>query len=84
MKYFQLREKPHCNLRYTSEFIIPVIVLSHSVYHGRESASYLEPKLWELISLVIPQINTFSGFKKAIKKLETYHLPMQDLQNILT
>ena len=67
MKYFQLREKPHYNLRYTSEFIIPVIVLSHSVYHGRESAFYLGPKLWELISPVIPQINTFSGFKKAIK-----------------
>ena len=39
---FQLREKSHYNLRYTSEFIIPPI---HSVYHGRESASYLGPKL---------------------------------------
>ena len=33
---FQLREKSHYNLRYTSEFIIS---LSHSVYHGSESAS---------------------------------------------
>ena len=62
---FQLREKSHYNLRYTSEFIIPPI---HSVYHGRESASYLGPKLWELIPTVIRQIDTLSGFKKAIKK----------------
>ena len=50
---FQLREKSHYNLRYTSEFIIPPI---HSVYHGSESASYLEPKIWELIPPVIRQI----------------------------
>ena len=37
---FQLTEKSHYNLRYTSEFIIPPI---HSVYHGSESASYLGP-----------------------------------------
>ena len=43
---FQLREKSHSNLRYTSEFIIPPI---HSVYHGSESVSYLGPKIWELI-----------------------------------
>ena len=47
---FQLREKSHYNLRYTSEFIIPPI---HSVYHGSESASYLRPKIWELIPHVI-------------------------------
>ena len=61
---FQLREKSHYNLRYTSEFIIPPI---HSVYHGSESVSYLGPKIWELIPPVIRQIDTFSGFKKAIK-----------------
>ena len=70
---FQLREKSHYNLRYTSEFIIPPI---HSVYHGSESASYLGPKRWELIPPVIKQIDTLSRFKKAMKKC------MQDLQNI--
>ena len=39
---FQLGEKSHYNLRYTSEFIIPPI---HSVYHGSESVSYLGPKI---------------------------------------
>ena len=69
---FQLREKSHYNLRYTSEFIIPPI---HSVYHGRESASYLGPKLWELIPTVIRQIDTLSGFKKAIKKWKPTNCP---------
>ena len=54
---FQLREKSHYNLRYTSEFIIPPI---HSVYHGSESVSYLGPKIWELNPPVIRQIDTFS------------------------
>ena len=61
---FQLREKSHYNLRYTSEFIIPPI---HSVHHGSESISYLGPKIWELIPPVIRQIDTFPGFEKAIK-----------------
>ena len=69
---FQLREKSHYNLRYTTEFIIPPI---HSVYHGRESASYLGPKLWELIPTVIRQIDTLSGFKKAIKKWKPIDCP---------
>ena len=69
---FQLREKSHYNLRYTSEFIIPPI---HSVYHGSESVSYLGPKIWELIPPVIRQIDTFSGFKKAIKKWKPTNCP---------
>ena len=69
---FQLREKSHYNLRYTSEFIIPP---SHSVYHGSESASYLGPTIWELILPIIRQIDTFSGFKKAIKKWKPTNCP---------
>ena len=62
---FQLREKSHYNLRYTSEFFI---LLTHSVCNGSESVSYLGPTIWELIPPVIRQIDTFSRFKKAIKK----------------
>ena len=65
MKYFSLREKSHYNLHYTTEFIIPPI---HNVYHGRDSASDLgNLQLWELIPTQIRQIDTLSGFKKAIK-----------------
>ena len=69
---FQLREKSHYNLRYTSEFLIPPI---HSVYYGSESVSHLGPKIWELIPPVIRQIDTFSGFKKAIKKWKPTNCP---------
>ena len=69
---FQLTEKSHYNLRYTSEFIIPPI---HSVYHGSESASYSGPKLWELIPTVIRQIDTLSGFKKVIQKCKPTDCP---------
>ena len=61
---FQLSKKSYYNLRYTTELITPPI---HSVYHGRESASYSGPKLRELIPTVMRQIDTLSGFKKAIK-----------------
>ena len=69
---FQLREKSHYNLRYTSEFIISPI---HSVCHGSESLSCLGPKIWELIPPVIRQIDTFSGFEKAIKKWKPTNYP---------
>ena len=69
---FQLTEKSHYNLRYTSEFIIPPI---HSVYHGSESASYSGPKLWELIPTVIRQIDTLSGFKIATKEWKPINCP---------
>ena len=68
----QLREKPHYNLRYTSELIIPPI---HSVYHGSESVSSLGPKIWELVPPGIRQINTFSKLKKAIKKWKPTNCP---------
>ena len=68
----QFREKSHYNLRYTSKFIIPPI---HSVYHGSESVSYLGPIIWELIPPVIRQIDTFSRFKKTIKKWKPPNCP---------
>ena len=62
---FQLTEKSHYNLHYTTEFIIPLI---HNVYHSRDSTSDLgNLQLWELIPTVIRQIDTLFGFKKAIK-----------------
>ena len=61
---FQIREESRYNLRYTSLFTIPPI---HSVYNSRESVSYMDPKIWELIPHAFKHINSLSGFKKAIK-----------------
>ena len=70
---FQLREESHCyNLRYISKLFIPPI---HSVYRGSESASYLGPKIWELIPPVIWQIESFDGFKKEMKKWKPTNCP---------
>ena len=41
---FKLRENTHYNLRHTSQFRVDPI---HSVFNGSESASNLEPKMWE-------------------------------------
>ena len=78
---FQLREKSHYNLRYTSEFTISPI---HSVYSGSESVSYLGPKIWELIPTVIRQIDTFSGFTKAIKKWKPTDRPCRVCKTYVT
>ena len=59
---FQIREESRHNLRYTSQFTIPPV---HSVYNGRESVSYMGPKISELIPLAFKQINSLAGFKKS-------------------
>ena len=69
---FQIREESRYNLRYTSLFTIPPI---HSVYNGRESVSYMGSKIWELIPHAFKQINSLSGFKKAIKTWKPSNCP---------
>ena len=69
---FQPREESHYNLRYASKIFIPPI---HSVYHGSKSASFLGPKIWELIRPVIRQIESFDRFKKEIKKWKPTNCP---------
>ena len=66
---FKLRNTPHYNLRHTSHFSTDPI---HSVYNGTESASYLGPKIWEQIPAEIKNKDSLDGFKKEIKKIETY------------
>ena len=69
---FQIREESRYNLRYTSQFTIPPI---HSVYNGRESVSYMGPKICEFIPHAFKQINSLSGFKKAIKEWKPSNCP---------
>ena len=62
---FKLRENRNYNLRHTSKFLVDPI---YSVFNGRESASYLGPKIWELIPFEIKNINSLVAFKKEIRK----------------
>ena len=51
MKYFNIEKNLIIyNLRYASKFVIQPI---QSVYHGKEPAPYLRPKIWKLIAPVI-------------------------------
>ena len=58
---FQIREESRYKLRYTSQFtILPI----HSVYNGRESVSFMGPKILKVIPPAFKQIQSLSGFKK--------------------
>ena len=41
---------------------------AHSVYHGTESLSFLEPKIWELVPDDTKQSESLKIFKYKIKK----------------
>ena len=69
---FQIREEYCYSLRYTSQFATPPI---HIVYNGRESVSFMGPKIWKLIPLAFKQIKSLSGFKKAIKEWKPSNFP---------
>ena len=71
---FQIREKSRYNLCYVSQFTIPSI---HSVYNGRESVSFMDPKIWKLIPPAFKQIKSLSGFKKAIKEWKPSNCPFR-------
>ena len=62
MKYFRLgKNLVITDVTHLSLQIPPI----HSVYNGRESVSYMSPKIWELIPPAFKQINPLSGFKKS-------------------
>ena len=69
---FQIREESPYNLRYAPQFTIPSI---HSVYNGRESVSFMVPKMWKLIPPAFKQIKSLLGFKKAIKEWKPSNCP---------
>ena len=61
------------NLRKPSEFVRPK---GHSVFHGKESISYLGPQIWDMISVEMKLKNN-RCISKGSKKLEIRKLFMQ-------
>ena len=57
------------NLRKPSEFVRPKV---HSVFHGKESISYLGPQIWDMIPVEMKNLTTMCAFKREVKnwKLE--------------
>ena len=60
------------NLRYASEFSVPNV---KSTFHGKESFSYLGPKIWDLVPKELKELSSLSAFKKAIKKWKPQNCP---------
>ena len=53
------------NLRQNSQFSRPPI---NTVYHGTESISNVESKIWDLVPSNLKEISESDKFKKAIKQ----------------
>ena len=61
---FPINRNPY-NLRQNSQFSRPPI---NTVYHGTESISNVESKIWDLVPSNLKEISEADKFKKAIKQ----------------
>ena len=55
-----------------SYFAVPNV---KSVFHGRESISYLGPKTWDIVPVELKQLTSLNAFKKDIKKSQPKNCP---------
>ena len=62
----------HYNLRNPHHFAITSI---NSVYHGSESISNLGPRIWNLVSDRLKELNSISSFKHEIKRWKPAFCP---------
>ena len=60
------------NLHKLSEFVRPKV---HSVFHGKESISYLGPQIWDMIPLEMKNLITISAFKREVKNWKLENCP---------
>ena len=51
-------------MRHNSQFTIPAV---NSAYHGTESVSFLDPKIWDILPDRLKKIDSLRSFKTAIK-----------------
>ena len=52
-------------LQINSELAMPKV---RSIFHGSESISYLDPKIWDIASLLLKELTSVVDFKKGIKE----------------
>ena len=60
------------NLRKPSEFVRPKI---HSVFHSKESISYLGPHIQDVIPVEMKNLKTISAFKREVKNWKLENCP---------
>ena len=73
---FEQRTEQHCDLRKSSQFTIPPI---RTWYHGLESFSFLGPKVWNIFSDRLKNINSIEAFKMQIKKWKLEKVYVQNV-----
>ena len=65
--------KNHYNLLNHNDFTVPFAI---TVYHGTaESTSYLGPKIWDIASIELKQVQFIYSFKKSIRKCVPNNCP---------
>ena len=62
---FTTIHEKHCNLRNYNGFRLP---FARTVYHGTESISYLEPKIWDIVPIELKNAQSLNNLKKSIRK----------------
>ena len=62
---FMERTNSQYHLRNCLDFITPQV---HSAFHGTESISYLEPKIWGIAPKESKQKKSLNSFKESIKR----------------
>ena len=60
------------NLRNTSEFVRPKV---HSVFHGKESISYLDFQIWDKIPVEMKNLTKISAFKREVENWKIKNCP---------
>ena len=71
-KCFGTMPENHYNLRNYKDFRIP---FARTVYHGNSSISYQGPKIWDIVSIELPNLEYRNSFKKSIRKLTPNSCP---------
>ena len=60
------------NVHKPSEFVRPKV---HSIFHGKESISYLGPQIWDMIPVEMKNLTTISAFKREVKNWKLENSP---------
>ena len=72
--FFNQRDISPYNLRRHPEFRVP---LTRTVYHGSESISYLDPKIWDILPTSFKAAVSLNSFKKLILRNGSHkHVPV--------
>ena len=70
---FQFQIQNHRSLRNTSSFRIPSF---NTIFKGKESVSYLGPKIWSQVPDKIKSLESLRSFKKTNQEMGTTNVPM--------